>query len=257
MKKSKLSRNPSDDAKKTSQLNVDVQFSESIKSKLNATESRRRREDLDISRSSKPSYANKYKAKKVADNTSSNVAQKSKEVLPKKSSKKGILKNPQKYNFIRNYDSQTELIFLRNQRNSLLQQEAKHKKDFLIAEMSSDESYPDESLEYMHHTGHFDQFESHTARYAILMDEINYYKRKVQLLQQENSNMHFRVSMLEEKLKEKNKLLALKQISRSQTSFKLPDINEQRHEVTSEQNEELDQLEHKLNADLVLESDLN
>ena len=44
-----------------------------------------------------------------------------------------------------------------------------------------------------------------TPRYVKVNDEIEYYRRKVQLLQIENSNMHARISLLEEKLSEKYK----------------------------------------------------
>jgi len=187
----------------------------------------------------KASYVDKYKAKKVlvkvqeppAKHSSINSdplkLHNSSQISfaasngKSKKSKKGILKKTsKKVKFIKNEDFEKKI--LKNQENTKFTSDfhavdkIKEKKiDFFdedneefVMSIDSESDENDENVvsigsnqedpyEYSFHTR---RYHIPSPRYTMLINEIEYYKHKIYLLQQENSNMHLKISILEDKL---------------------------------------------------------
>jgi hypothetical protein len=139
-----------------------------------------------------------------------------------KKSKKGILKkSSKKVKFIKNDDFEKKI--LKNQENTKLFNSDFHavdkikekKTDFFdedyeefVMSIDSESDENDENVvsiglnqeDHYEYSFHTRRYHIPSPRYTMLINEIEYYKHKVYLLQQENSNMHLKISILEDKL---------------------------------------------------------
>lgn len=213
----------------------EVQTSESIKNKLYSMTKTEKNPDHNKS----SSYVDKYKAKKVLIKVEEpvknsnlslgigpdplklrNNSQGSFAPIGKKKSKKGTHKKAnKKVKFIKN--EELEKKFLKHQENKIFNDELivqskmnEKKTDFFdesheefIMSIDSDDS--DENAEnftenHVESYEHAIRYHIPSPRYTMLINEIEYYKHKVYLLQQENSNMHLKISILEDKLMAKS-----------------------------------------------------
>ena len=253
MEKPKRNRKLLDDAQLPTLK--EVQFSESIKTKIYSHTS---------NNTNKPNYVDKFKPTKGPPKTNENNFVKKETMLKMRNNsqismaslsknkkfKKGILKKPppKKVKFTKTIEEiETKVDSIQTQENVINEavvflasknetyfsdvdnninkyKNADDDEDYFIISVESESDDNDESIDGL--IEHAPRIPAASPRYTLLLNELNYYRRKVQLLQNENINMHAKISVLEDKLKGKNAEYNEGIISEDSLKEKLPSIIE-------------------------------